>query len=427
MSGTESSLQGADALLSFTVENTLSYRDETTLSLAATRPAEKDARRDLALAGRKYPVGVLPAAGLFGANASGKSAILKAMADMRRAILSSFRNRNGISFIYQPFALDPRSREESSSYAVDLIIKDVRWQYGFEINNNRVVEEYAFYFPKGRQALVFNRDREHLNFGDPLKSSDGQVLKKLSKENALLLSTAEATNATVLLPLFHWFNDNLRYVTYQNMSPRLLQTASMLQDKGFKERVSSLIRLADFGITNISRAEPDPDGEIIFLNHLRLEHLGNTISAELDPDYESTGTMTWISLIGPVLEVLHKGSLLLIDELDASLHPDLVAVLINLFQDPATNPYCAQLIFNSHDLTIFNRLGQDQIWFTEKDSQGVTTLYSLAEFRTQKKEDPYISYSKGRFGALPVLDLTEIDKALDFEPSSQEQGRGETE
>ena len=254
-----SPLEEAGALLSFTVENVYSYRDETTLSLKSTRLAEKKARRGLALAGRKDPVGVLPAAGLFGANASGKSTMLKAMADMRLAVLDSFHNRNSISNLYRPFALDPRSRKKPSSYAVDLIIDGVRWQYGFEINDTRVVEEYAFYFPKGRQALVFHRDREHFNFGAPFQSRDGRVLKQLSRENSLLLSAAEAVEHSNLLPLFNWFENNLLYMLSQDLAPRLLRTASMLKDKGFKERVLSLIRLADLGIIDIKRTDPDPD------------------------------------------------------------------------------------------------------------------------------------------------------------------------
>ena len=433
-------LNGASALLSFTVENTISYRGETELSLAATRLAEKGVRRDLHLAGRKYPVGVLPAAGVFGANASGKSAILKSMADMRRAVLDSFRSRNGASSIYKPFALDPQTREEPSSYAVELIIGGVRWQYGFEINNHRVLEEYAFYYPKGRQALVFNRTGDSLDFGVTLQSSDIRVLEKLLKEDALILSVVEATEDVTLLPLFKWFKQNYFYITSNNSRPRILQTASMLQDEEFKNQLLSLIRLADLGITGIRRTEPDPDkadrfkrairilegkeentekDDIILLDEFKLEHHGNTISVELEPDYESIGTLTWVSLIGPILDVLKEGSVLLIDELDASLHPDLVAVLINLFQDSSTNPYCAQIIFNAHDMTILNRhhsrLGRDQIWFTEKDSRGVSKLYSLAEFRTRREEAPYVSYLKGRYGALPVLDLTELDRAMNFE------------
>ncbi len=227
-------LEGAGALLSFTVENAYSYRDETALSLKSTRLAEKKARRGLALAGRKDPMGVLPAAGLFGANASGKSTMLKAMADMRLAVLDSFRNRNSISNLYRPFVLDPRSRKKPSSYAVDLILNGVRWQYGFEINDTRVLKEYAFYFPNGRQALVFSRDREHLNFGAPLQSRDGRVLKQLSRKNSLLLSAAEADEHSNLLPLFDWFENNLLYMLSQDLAPRLLRTASMLKDEGFK-------------------------------------------------------------------------------------------------------------------------------------------------------------------------------------------------
>ena len=214
----------------------------------------------------------------------------------------------------------------------------------------------------------------------------------------------------------------------------------MLKDEGFKKRVLSLIRLADLGITDIKRTEPDPDmadrltrairileggeypsedGAILVVDDIRFEHRGNTISVDLEPDYESTGTLIWISLIGPIIDVLHSGALLLIDEFDSNLHPDLVAVLINLFQDPITNPYCAQIIFNVRGLTMLNRhhsnLGRDQIWFTEKNSQGATKLYSLAEFCPRKDDVTYISYLKGKYGALPNLDLTEIGRALDFD------------
>ena len=419
-------LNGASALLSFTVENTISYRGETELSLAATRLAEKGARRDLHLAGRKYPVGVLPAAGVFGANASGKSAILDSLDGMRGAVLSSFRNRQGTGRFHRPFALDPRTSEEPSSYAVELIIDGVRWQYGFEINDHRVLKEYAFYFPKGRQALVFYRNGDSLDFGTPFQSSDIIVLEKLSKENALVLSVAGATEDITLLPLFDWFEYNCVYVTSHNFDQRVSHTASMLQNEGYKNRLLSLIRLADLGVTGIRRTEPDPDmadrlmkamrllegeednteqDEILLLDEFKLEHHGDTISVELEPRYESAG------------------SVLLIDELDGSLHPDLVAVLINLFQDPSTNPYCAQIIFNAHDMTILNRhhsrLGRDQIWFTEKDSRGVSKLYSLAEFRTRREEDTYTSYLKGRYGALPVLDLTELDRAVNYEPNNE--------
>lgn len=434
-------LYGAGALLSFTVENTICYRDKTELSLAATRLAEKDVRRDLRLAGRKHPAGVLPAAGIFGANASGKSAILDSMDNMRGAVLNSFRSRNGAGGFYRPFALDPRTSEKPSSYAVELIIDGVRWQYGFEIDDRRVLEEYAFYFPKGRQTLVFHRTGDSLDFGAPIQSDDIRVLEKLSEEDTLLLSAAEATGDITLLPLFSWFEYSCFYVTSDNFDQRLSHTASLLQDEGYKQRILSLIRLAGLGATGIRRTEPDPDienrlkkamhiiegeedyietGETLLFDGFKLEHHGDTISAELEPGYESAGTLAWIGLIVPILEILDRGSVLMIDELDSSLHPDLVAVVINLFQDPATNPHCAQLIFNAHDMTILNRhhsrLGRDQIWFTEKDSRGVGKLYSLAEFRTRREEDTYVSYLKGKYGALPALDLTEIDRAVDLEP-----------
>lgn len=156
-------LEGVNALLSFTVENTYSYRDETEFSMTATRLAEKESRRDLKLAGRKKPIGVLPAAGIFGPNASGKTTILRAMADMRKMVIESFREEYGLSGINRSrFALDPNSLDSPTSYAVDLVIEGIRWQYGFEINDDIVTEEYAYHYPRGRQARVFHRIKNEL-------------------------------------------------------------------------------------------------------------------------------------------------------------------------------------------------------------------------------------------------------------------------
>ena len=155
--------------------------------------------------------------------------------------------------------------------------------------------------------------------------------------------------------------------------------------------------------------DDDDDVRLFIQDRLKLTHRGPQESVELDAEDESLGTMVWIGLVGPLLDALDSGSILLADELDASLHPHLVDQLIALFQNPETNPHDAQLIFNSHDVTLLGdsknrRLGRDQIWFTEKDVDGATTLYPLADLSPRKDEALERRYLQGRFGALPVLD-----------------------
>ncbi|MBY8853045.1 ATP-binding protein, partial [Saccharothrix sp. MB29] len=138
-------------------------------------------------------------------------------------------------------------------------------------------------------------------------------------------------------------------------------------------------------------------------------------SAPLDFGAESEGTRTWFGLIGPVLTALRRGSLLLFDELDASLHPTLSAQLITLFKDPTTNPSGAQLVFTTHDTSLLNHLNRDEVWLTEKRGDGSTRLGALAEFageRVRKSSNLENAYLHGRFGALPQIDQTEFLRAL---------------
>ena len=197
------------ALLSFTAENVRSYRDEVHLSLLGTRVAETDVARRLTVAGSVKPISVLPAAGIFGANASGKTAILEALDDMREVVMGSFRRKNRDQAIHRrPFLLDNESRQRPSRFEVELILGGVRWQYGFEIDDHRVLEEYACHFPKGRQALVFHRETGRVSIGTPFRSS-ARVLRSLARDNVLLLSVAGVAEVEGLAPLDAWFGSNL--------------------------------------------------------------------------------------------------------------------------------------------------------------------------------------------------------------------------
>jgi len=152
---------------------------------------------------------------------------------------------------------------------------------------------------------------------------------------------------------------------------------------------------------------------------VRLTHAGSEGDVELDADDESLGTLIWFGLIGPVIDALAHGSVFLADELDASLHPALVAQLLRLFQDPPSNPHRAQLVFNSHDATLLGDsgsrlLGRDQIWFTEKDHDGSTRLDSLTDLDPGKEEAGGRRYLAGRYGATPILSDQEFQAVAEL-------------
>jgi AAA15 family ATPase/GTPase len=176
----------------------------------------------------------------------------------------------------------------------------------------------------------------------------------------------------------------------------------------------ALLRLADLGIDDVLVDFHDVS-ERGGRRRLRLTHKTADGSVPLDFAAESEGTRTWFRLIGPVLAALKEGSLLLIDELDASLHPTLSGELIRLFQDHATNPRHAQLIFTSHDTSLLNHLNRDEVWLTEKSESGATRLGALAEFageRVRASVNLEKAYLHGRFGALPDTDRTDLLRVL---------------
>jgi len=454
MTDVTSSRAATSALLSFTARNVRSYWDEVNLSLLGTRLSEEGVARDVSVAGSPTPVSVLPVAGIFGANASGKSTILRAMADMRAMVLGSFqRGDRETKLPRHSFLLRSKGPERPSSFAIDLVLEGVRWQYGFDIDDHLVLDEYAYHYPKGKQALAFrrNRDGPEPRFG-PAFRSFGRALAPLVRKNALLLSLAGAVAdgssdrprgiANPLGPLFAWFRTSLGSMEADNRRSRIVHTANCLEYPELRGAIFDLLRAADLGITEIERVPIDPElaermqralrildgredesgtgqeSQLVLKDFVRMHHMGAEGSVAIEPEHESQGTLAWTGMLGPLLDILRNGSAVLVDELDASLHPHLVQMFIRLFQNPRTNPRCAQLIFNAHDPTILGyggrrSLGRDQIWLTEKNADGATTLYSMAEFRPKRDEAVGRRYLQGRYGGVPVLDPAAFQQAAD--------------
>jgi hypothetical protein len=432
-------------LLSFRAENVRSFRDEMELSMLATSLAEPAFVREIEWRESGRPLKVLPAAGIFGANASGKSNVLEALDDMKMYVAQSYR-RELNSGQHWPFRLDPESADRPSRYEIDLVLDGIRHEYGFVMGRERVVEEWAFRYPRGRPATLFSRTGDEIEPGAAGRAETRGV-QKLLRSDSLFLSAAGAANHSLLSPLYDWFRRNLRLAHVRNRRGRQLLSVEMLEDDTSREQLLTLLRAADLGIVGAKKLKLDLKPEVrdrmtralrlffgeIGLDDERIEqavnldnvnlddagfslvHQGAESSFEFSATSESQGTVVWLGLVGTVVAALADGAVLLADELDTSLHPSLVAEVVRLFQSPETNPRRAQLIFNAHDTTILQDsdggrlLGRDQAWFTEKVNDGSTRLYPLTEFKPRKGEAVGARYLAGRYGGMPILSRHDFD------------------
>ena len=426
------------ALISITVKNVRSYRDEAELSFDALRVGNDEVVQEFTTAASK-PLRILPVAGIYGANASGKTGFLRAMSDMRSMVLRSFTPPERGFLLRRPFLLGPNNIWEDqpqSEFSLELLIDGVRWHYGFSVNDERILSEFAYHYPRGRPKLVFDRDKDEVQVGSQFKRVY-KAIEAIIGSQALILSIVGALAPTDsileidearLRDLHKWFTLNFRFLTADNRLPRLGLTADLAQEDPLRRRVLQFLRAADLGITDL-RAEklddeiverlkqafsivaPDADdGKLEIQDIVKLEHRGASKNQFFEPDDESTGTQVWVGLIGPAIEALDGGFVLLVDELDTSLHPYLVKRFVKIFQDPNTNPNCAQMIFNAHDTELLNdrerfALGRDQVWFTEKSKKGETRIFPLTNFKGRREDLIGKRYIDGRYGAVPSYSM----------------------
>jgi hypothetical protein len=412
-------------LIQFRVENHRSLRDEQVLSLAAANLGGSEDPRLL----RPPELGeaLLPAVALYGANASGKSNVLNALAFMREAVLRSHRFWEPEAGVPQEsFALSSKA-QEPSLYEVDFLVSGVRFRYGFVLSATRIEEEWLHAWPHGRKQVWFEREGDRFDFGKHLHG-ENETIRGLTRVNSLFLSAAAQNNHAALLPLFGWFQA-AHLELRRTLGPEPSRAAFLgdlvaghlslfKEDKKARQRereaIVHLLRSADLGILDMKVEVPRPSLSGRFDPPRRVEILlrhqaeaGHEVWLPLE--WESAGTVTLLGLATRLVRLLRRGGLLCVDELEASLHPALGLELLRLFQDPRHNPKGAQLLFTTHDTNLLgNVLGEpplrrDQIWFTEKDRAGATHLYPLTDFRPRKEENLERGYLQGRYGAIPFL------------------------
>jgi energy-coupling factor transporter ATP-binding protein EcfA2 len=424
----------------FRARNFRSLKEEQELSLVAS--SLKDSPEAVTQV-EGLNLGLVRVAAIYGANASGKSNVIKALAYMSSAVQNSHRQWAPEGPIpREPFLLDPQSKLDPSSFEVDLLLDGMRFHYGFTLNDREILEEWLDAYPIGKRQMWFKRKQRVFTFGKKLVG-DNAAIERLTRPNSLFLSAAAQNNHEGLLPLYRWFVERFGYVPRER-GPAVFNTALMCKDEGFKSWVSEALRSADMGIVDLQVREeefafPPPPPELGKEAKLLAEEFARTVrrfaekakqqsndgsslpekmltvslihkgSSRLGVPFglgnESDGTVAFYGLLGPLVHFVGSGGTLCVDELDASLHPLLALGVLHFFRNPKLNPRGAQIIFTTHDTNILDRasLRRDQIWFTEKDAEGGTHLYPLTDFKLRKNENLERGYLQGRYGAVPFI------------------------
>ena len=443
-------------LLSFSVRNHRSLRDEVVLDL--TRPSFRTLRpRE----GETWQDQTYPVAAILGANASGKSAIVDALWYARSAIMASASGwLSQKTMPRDAFALDDSSMSASSEFAFDFVLEGVRHQYRFEIDDEGVVGESLFDLPGARRRRLLLRDSTGTVKLHPDLGSIGPVAKReLVLSRALQLGrgglekiAGGLLGGVMVLPL----GEDHRRSTAKNLAEILLSPEGAGESS--REYVVSLLQMADIGIVdagldeetlppellevkrhpNLAQQKLFGAGDLVkseesfpgFLDdvvrNLWFEHQGDgSRPGRLSLERESAGTVAWLALVVPAVVTLQQGGVLVADEIDSSLHPHLVEMLIGFFADEQKNPLGAQLICTTHDSYLISpqsgvKLEPEQIWLTEKGNDGASELYSLADFPRHKSANVAKRYLSGRYGGVPSLAPSFLGRVLDLdgEPSA---------
>ena len=424
-------------LIEFSVTNYRSILERQTLSMAACGYFKELESLNTFIPDRDDGLPrLLRSTVLYGPNASGKSTLIQALQFVKTQVLNSQKeSQAGDPIDVAPFKLTSESREADSEFEVAFVEQGVRYEYGFRCNRERFTEEWLSAYPLGRAQKWFHRVFDAEAGKDVYKFSPAflggktrhALWKEQTRSNALFFSTVIQLNNEQLKPAFDWFKLRLRvFDSVRCFSPAY--TRKRCSNDEDRRRVVSFMNSADLSIEDIQlketkfSAESLPKGipDLIrdeFLKDMAGRKLLKTRFfhkdvdtaevVEFDESEESDGTRALFAFAGPWLDVIENERVLVVDELDTSLHPLLVHHLVKRLHHEGTK---AQLIFTTHDTTLLSQklLRRDQVWFMEKDKRSATRLYPLSDFSPRDNEAVERGYLNGRYGGIPFL------KDLDF-------------
>jgi uncharacterized protein len=421
-------------LIEFTIKNYKSIKDQQAFSMVATSDDTHPTNVfHPEIKGMKNAK-LLNTSVIFGANASGKSNLLEAIRFMRNFVVSiSLDLKPNQKITYKPFQLDSSTENEPTEMEIVFAQKDVKYQYGFIHDAERIYEEWLYATPSTKPQTWFYRtyneetnDYEY-SFGSSLKGEKISLQEKTAP-NKLFLSVASQFNHAQLLEVYKWFDDHLMSLGGLRTVDASFTKSGIFNNFLSKDIVNFYLKKADLWIDDFEikpvqfedisfpESVPDEFKEMVkndiesgMISDLRFVHhqIDSNKKVLFSEEDESQGTRMFVALLGPLLDVLKNGFVICIDELAVHLHPLLVRTLIQLFSNEDLNTKNAQLIFTTHDTTLLDQslFRRDQIWFTEKNRDAATVLYPLIDYKPRTSEALQKGYLAGRYGGIPILDM----------------------
>ncbi len=423
--------RGNAMLIDFTVENFRSFKAPVTLSMVEHRGAgatrQGKGRRTLKpdseiapasqVEGRNFAL--LPAVGIFGANASGKSNLVHALDTMLTYIVHGNEfNKHPLEEMI-PFKLDEGSANAPTSFRLRVARQSSIFTYQLEVDRKRIrLERLELVPPPPRRArLLFERrwnpidGSYHWKNGSDFAGPHLQLQPRLNESLPYLTLLVKQIEVDVIKSLITWLQGRFFGLSLGQEELERFITAEIVHKHGGKDDLISFLRGFDTGLADVE--VEDVDLENMPRSGYRIIAVHDTPHGRIRWPFreESTGTQRLLGLSYKLVGSLQTGELMVVDELGSNIHPAITRRLIRLFQNPMTNRANAQLVFTSHDNTLQRNqlLRRDQIWFTEKISDGSTTLYPLSGFQVRNDLAIDRAYLDGRFGAVPILpDETEM-------------------
>ncbi len=421
-------------LLQLKIENFLSYKNEVVFDMTASSLKEKNPELVTDPIFEERNEKILRTAAIYGANGSGKSNLLKAIEFIIETVTGKKDSELWQNFNYSqgnPFILNPDSAKKPSCFEMSFIINSIEYRYGFKFLNS-IVESEWLHKTKERETKIFTREKQEFDINNEYKVLTVLEQNKMIKPESVLLGLASTFNEINSITIvnyfknFHFFDtfDIGSFIKGNKLTPRL-------EEELFRQKLLRLLQKADTGIDNINFVKDKK--EKIKFNGIELENIfseflnkqliestrnvydnKNKLVGKLNlpfSQFESEGTRKFFDIALYAIEVLEKGGILVIDEIDTKFHPILTENLIRLFYDKEMNPNNAQLLFSTHNTNLMDSkvLRRDQIWLTEKDSFGETRIFPLSQFKTDLgksvRNDEAIekNYLEGKYGAIPII------------------------
>lgn len=448
-------------LIDFTIRNFMSYRDEVSLSMVASKTVKEcegnNGMSNVSVMDNNERI--LRTAAIYGANGSGKSSVIAGMDIFKSMILQSFVDESvvkRISLLYYRF--DVESVKNPISMQMIFICNGERYRYGFEVGQDKVLTEWLYILREGstKESYCFKRERQNIKVNTKVVKRARGVDTK-TRSNALYLSTAAQFNVEVAMKVKEWFRK--RFNVLSGLDDTLAFTArTFMHNNLIRSQILKMIAIVDNCIKDVSVREnvkevnpqdspfdiltrlginmpSDASKQIEKIEQHELEikathnlyNEGQIVGDEsLSFKFESLGTTKLFALLGPFFDTIQNGGVLVIDEFGTSLHTQLSVELLKLFYS-TMNTLGAQLIITTHDTNLLRKdlLRRDQIWFAEKSSDGASDLYSLVEYKINQansvRNDASFSkdYLLGRYGAIPYFG--NIDKFVKEYGSKKEE------